>query len=135
MAIVYSAFLIPPSHVKDHGIISLALTHKTFILMKLSSITVIMSKTNALECNQMSVETDERITKPIVFVLTLRTNHRKQLPVAFNESQLYCFLFTTIIRLIKAITQKQNIHNNLLRNEEWRAVDSTKHCEKRLPLK
>ena len=26
-------------------------------------------------------------------------------------------------------------HNNLLGNQQWRAVDSIQHCEKRLPLK
>ena len=34
--------------------------------------------------------------------------------------------------LLKIIVSK---HKNLLGNEQWRAVDSTKHCEKRLILK
>ena len=33
------------------------------------------------------------------------------------------------------VTQNKCWHKNLLGNEQWRAVDSIKHCEKRLPLK
>ena len=33
------------------------------------------------------------------------------------------------------ITQINFKHKNLLCDKQWRAVDSVKHCEKRLPLK
>ena len=36
---------------------------------------------------------------------------------------------------IIVITQNNHQHKTLLGNKQWRAVDSIKHCDKRLPLK
>ena len=53
-----------------------------------------------------------------------------QTTIAFPEN-----LGSMTMNTIGSLTQKIVLHKNLLGNEQWRAVDTIRHCEKRLPLK
>ena len=57
--------------------------------------------------------------------------------VAREQCTIRAFLtlqYWTNIHALKALDTIGN-YKNSLGNEQWRAIDSIKHCEKRLPMK
>ena len=84
-------------------------------------------------CFWVKIQPDETSNRRLKGLSLTQKKNTETVPILFLARN-------SVSRYLKALdtignSQNNGWHKNRLGNEQWRAVDSIKHCEKQLPLK